>query len=113
MSIIIIGIGEADFDTMQGLDSDGGYALSVGHKSAKRDIVQFVPFNQHRGNSTALAAEVLKELPDQICEFMTCGCCFSECLCLLFIVPSQIFCNFEPRFFTANSLTKIFQWPDL
>lgn len=75
MSIIIIGIGEADFGAMHGLDSDGGNALSVGRKTAKRDIVQFVPFNEHRFGST-LAAEVLKELPDQICEYMMCdlGC---------------------------------------
>ena len=74
MSIIIIGIGDANFGAMHGLDGDGGYALSVGRKTAKRDIVQFVPFNEHR-NGPTLAAEVLKELPDQICEYMMCGLC--------------------------------------
>lgn len=89
MSLIIIGIGDADFGAMKDLDGDGGYGLSVGRFSAKRDIVQFVPFNDHRGNSTALAAEVLKELPDQICDYMMCGC-FSDDLCLCLIVSATL-----------------------
>jgi copine 5/8/9 len=73
MSIIIIGIGNADFGVMNSFDSDGT-ALAQGGAVAARDIVQFVPFNVFRGNGVALAAEVLKELPDQICDYMKCDC---------------------------------------
>jgi hypothetical protein len=45
----------------------------MGQPSLRADIVQFVPFNVFRGNGVALAAEVLKELPDQICDYMKCG----------------------------------------
>ncbi|XP_023339050.1 copine-3 [Eurytemora carolleeae] len=54
MSIIIIGVGEADFSEMEELDCDGGLLSSHGH-NAKRDIVQFVEMrrflykNQHGG----------------------------------------------------------------
>ena len=43
MSIIIVGVGEADFDAMDALDSDDKL-LSSGNSRAQRDIVQFVPF---------------------------------------------------------------------
>ena len=43
MSIIIVGVGDADFDAMDALDSDDAL-LSNGSSKAQRDIVQFVPF---------------------------------------------------------------------
>ena len=42
-SVIIVGVGNADFSNMQKLDGDGGLYNSQGQKAA-RDIVQFVPF---------------------------------------------------------------------
>lgn len=45
LSIIIVGIGKADFTNMNTLDGDNGLFDSNGRK-ADRDIVQFVPFNQ-------------------------------------------------------------------
>lgn len=45
LSIIIVGIGKADFSNMNTLDGDNGLFDSNGRK-ADRDIVQFVPFNQ-------------------------------------------------------------------
>jgi hypothetical protein len=44
LSIIIVGIGNADFSNMNTLDGDNGLYNSNGVKAA-RDIVQFVPFN--------------------------------------------------------------------
>lgn len=41
MSVIIIGIGNADFTEMNALDSDGALLQSFG-QTATRDIVQFV-----------------------------------------------------------------------
>lgn len=54
MSIIIVGIGKADFGSMVALDGDRGLTDSHG-KKCPRDIVQFVPFNKFQGNSQALA----------------------------------------------------------
>lgn len=46
MSIIIVGVGEADFKAMEFLDGDNGVLKSVTGEPAVRDIVQFVPFKQ-------------------------------------------------------------------
>lgn len=74
ISIIIVGVGDADFDDMDELDSDDAH-LSINGRTAERDIVQFVPLNQfltgHAVRSQAdLAKEVLAEIPDQITGFM-------------------------------------------
>ena len=69
LSIIIIGIGNANFDNMDILDGDDGLWDSSGRK-AVRDLVQFVPFNKFAGDPTALAAHVLEELPLQLTEYM-------------------------------------------
>lgn len=54
LSIIIVGIGNADFSNMNTLDGDNGLYNSSGAK-AVRDIVQFVPFNQVQMNPDLLA----------------------------------------------------------
>lgn len=69
LSIIIIGVGNADFGKMEYLDGDDGLIDNAGRR-AKRDLVQFVPFNKYRTNPTKLAEEVLYELPTQLCEYM-------------------------------------------
>lgn len=43
LSIIIVGVGNADFTNMVRLDGDNGLFSSKGRRAA-RDIVQFVPF---------------------------------------------------------------------
>jgi len=43
LSIIIVGVGNADFTNMNRLDGDNGLYSSKG-VMAPRDIVQFVPF---------------------------------------------------------------------
>ncbi|XP_064398173.1 copine-1-like [Halichondria panicea] len=71
MSIIIVGVGEANFDAMNELDSDDT-KLTVGSSVASRDIVQFVPFRDFKHSSPqALAAAVLAEVPSQLVEYMT------------------------------------------
>lgn len=68
-SIIIVGVGDADFAAMEELDGDDAGLTNSQGQLVSRDIVQFVEFNQcvARGN---LAEEVLKEVPDQVCGFM-------------------------------------------
>jgi hypothetical protein len=41
ISVIIVGVGDADFSKMKELDSDG-QLISFGGQTAVRDIVQFV-----------------------------------------------------------------------
>lgn len=43
LSIIIVGVGNADFGMMEQLDGDNGLYDGRGNRAA-RDIVQFVPF---------------------------------------------------------------------
>ncbi|XP_054478897.1 copine-3-like isoform X2 [Anoplopoma fimbria] len=70
MSIIIIGVGGADFSAMEFLDGDDGNLRSAAGEAAMRDIVQFVPFRQFQNAGTAaLAQSVLAELPDQVASF--------------------------------------------
>uniref|UniRef100_A0A8C4HIX9 Copine 3 n=1 Tax=Dicentrarchus labrax TaxID=13489 RepID=A0A8C4HIX9_DICLA len=69
MSIIIVGVGGADFSAMEFLDSDDKLLCSPNGDVASRDIVQFVPFRDFQGNSVALAQSVLAELPDQVSSF--------------------------------------------
>jgi hypothetical protein len=69
MSIIIVGIGSADFSDMHILDSDD-CRLRSGNLLAERDIVQFVPFRDYRNASPAdLARNVLAEVPGQVVEY--------------------------------------------
>ncbi|XP_075968696.1 copine-3-like isoform X2 [Anarhichas minor] len=70
MSIIIVGVGGADFSAMEFLDGDDGNLRSAAGEAAMRDIVQFVPFRQFQNaGSAALAQSVLAELPDQVASF--------------------------------------------
>uniref|UniRef100_A0A8B9Z9A5 Copine 5 n=1 Tax=Anas platyrhynchos TaxID=8839 RepID=A0A8B9Z9A5_ANAPL len=76
MSIIIVGVGQAEFDAMVELDGDDIRISSRG-KVAERDIVQFVPFRDYidrTGNQVLsmarLAKDVLAEIPDQFISYM-------------------------------------------
>ena len=72
LSIIIVGVGNACFDAMNELCADEGqplYSRSF-NKFMEQDIVQFVPFNEFKHDSQALAREVLGELPKQFLHFM-------------------------------------------
>ncbi|CAM6001879.1 unnamed protein product [Sphagnum balticum] len=70
LSIIIVGVGNANFDNMNRLDGDNGLYNSKGQR-AKRDIVQFVPFREVQLNPDLLARELLAELPQQVIQYMT------------------------------------------
>lgn len=51
MSIIIVGVGNADFAAMEFLDGDSRVVRSYTGEEAVRDIVQFVPFREFRSVS--------------------------------------------------------------
>lgn len=77
LSIIIVGVGDADFEAMNILDGDD-VRLSSRGRYAERDIVQFVPMREFMGRAGAnpatiqaiLAKEVLEEIPDQFLSYM-------------------------------------------
>lgn len=54
MSIIIVGVGNADFTAMEFLDGDSSILRSYTGEAAVRDIVQFVPFRDFRNVSVSL-----------------------------------------------------------
>ena len=70
LSIIIVGVGNADFSGMETLDADKNGLVSSNGIRAKRDIVQFVPFNKYSANNgMMLASEVLAEIPAQVHQY--------------------------------------------
>jgi len=69
LSVIIIGIGDANFGQMTELDGDKGLYNKSGVQ-VSRDLVQFVPFNKFKGNKEKLANEVLQEIPMQLARYM-------------------------------------------
>jgi len=67
LSIIIVGVGNADFSLMELLDGDDVRLTNRFGVSSKRDLVQFVPFHAFAaGPRWELAAEVLQEVPSQV-----------------------------------------------
>ncbi|CAM9336332.1 unnamed protein product [Discosporangium mesarthrocarpum] len=70
-SVIIVGVGQQDFTSMEILDGDDERITNTLGKKASRDIVQFVPMRDFRNRSThALAKEVLAEIPRQLVDYM-------------------------------------------
>ena len=73
LSIIIVGVGDADFSNMEILDADDDpLRHSRSGKCMERDIVQFVPFNEFKDKHMgAIARETLEEIPAQVTSFMS------------------------------------------
>ncbi|XP_074587107.1 protein BONZAI 3-like [Curcuma longa] len=71
MSILIVGVGGADYKEMNILDADDGKRLeSSTGRIATRDIVQFVPMRDLQGNQVSVAQSLLEELPGQFLSYM-------------------------------------------
>ena len=77
LSIIIVGVGNADFDAMDELDGDTVRLTAPDGRMAARDIVQFVPFrNFLKGGMNSQSArlhlsnEDFVDIPEQIVGFM-------------------------------------------
>ncbi|XP_031696310.1 copine-1-like, partial [Anarrhichthys ocellatus] len=70
LSIIIVGVGPADFKAMELLDGDDGVLKSTVGEAVSRDIVQFVPYRQFKDAPQAsLAKSVLAEVPNQLVSY--------------------------------------------
>ena len=74
LSIVIVGIGNEDFSFMEKLDGDEIPLENSQNVKRKRDIVQFIQFNNFKRNNainlgTDFVEEVLKEIPRQIDEY--------------------------------------------
>mmetsp|Transcript_46262 Transcript_46262/g.38978 ORF Transcript_46262/g.38978 Transcript_46262/m.38978 type:complete len:93 (+) Transcript_46262:1283-1561(+) len=68
ISIIIVGVGEANFEMMELLDNDEGGLKDKYGRLPQRDCVQFVEFNKCKNDIDQLRREVLYEIPKQIEE---------------------------------------------
>ncbi|MCQ2817241.1 MAG: hypothetical protein MJ252_08255 [archaeon] len=67
VSLVIIGVGDADFEEMKFLDCDNGRLESaLSGKRSTRDLVQFVEYKSVGNNPKLLAEKVLEELPEQV-----------------------------------------------
>ena len=78
VSVVIVGVGNADFSSMNFLDADGTGLRNSRGQVACRDIVQFVPYNQTvrgipagAGAQAALSKATLAEIPGQMLEFFS------------------------------------------
>eukprot|EP01096_Ripella_sp_DP13-Kostka_P000596 TRINITY_DN1064_c2_g1_i2.p1 TRINITY_DN1064_c2_g1~~TRINITY_DN1064_c2_g1_i2.p1 ORF type:complete len:956 (+),score=432.93 TRINITY_DN1064_c2_g1_i2:97-2964(+) len=70
LSIVIVGVGNADFANMEILDGDEHPLQSNGRKT-QRDIVQFVPFREYKNaHPTKIAEVTLAEIPVQFLSYM-------------------------------------------
>ncbi|KAL4584676.1 hypothetical protein LXL04_009284 [Taraxacum kok-saghyz] len=71
LSVLIVGVGGADYKEMEVLDGDKGERLeSTTGRVATRDIVQFVPFRDVQGGEISVVQSLLEELPSQFLSFM-------------------------------------------
>ncbi|KAJ4814698.1 hypothetical protein LUZ62_027264 [Rhynchospora pubera] len=71
LSILIVGVGGADFKEMEFLDADKGERLeSSDGRVATRDIVQFVPLKDVQNNEISVIQSLLAELPVQFLSYM-------------------------------------------
>ncbi|CAL0330064.1 unnamed protein product [Lupinus luteus] len=71
LSILIVGVGGADFKEMEVLDGDRGEKLeSSTGRVATRDIVQFVPFRDVQSGEISVVQALLAELPTQFLTYM-------------------------------------------
>jgi hypothetical protein len=69
LSIIIVGVGEADFSDMDALDADDEFLTDSQGNRASRDIVQFVNFRELQADANKLEEEVLAEVPKQMTDY--------------------------------------------
>ncbi|CAL1389240.1 unnamed protein product [Linum trigynum] len=66
LSILIVGVGGADYKEMEILDGDRGERLeSTTGRVATRDIVQFVPLRDVQNGGISVVQQLLAELPTQ------------------------------------------------
>jgi hypothetical protein len=78
LSVVIVGVGDADFSSMEFLDDSS--------KPGQRDIAQFVQFNKHQTSSADLTSVTLHEIPKQYVLSL-------ENICIrIYVYLSSIYC---------------------
>ncbi|XP_048325143.2 protein BONZAI 3 isoform X1 [Ziziphus jujuba] len=71
LSLLVVGVGGADFKQMEILDADNGHRLeSSTGRVATRDIVQFVPMREVHSGQINVVQALLEELPGQFLTYM-------------------------------------------
>lgn len=68
MSIIIVGVGDEDFEKMIELQGENGLYDPEGNL-AQREVAHFVPFNRFKGSPHLLAEHVLEGIPKELVEY--------------------------------------------
>ncbi|KAJ3037771.1 Copine-8, partial [Rhizophlyctis rosea] len=72
LSILIVGVGNADFGKMEILDPEEDVAVEHGGKKAERDNVSFVKLRDVKGRGGGgVATALLTRLPQHILQYMT------------------------------------------
>ena len=71
LSVVIVGIGNADFSNMVVLDGNDNPLISSQNKKWMRDLVQFIHYNKYKNDEKTLTKEILEEIPRQIIEYHT------------------------------------------
>jgi len=69
LSVVIVGIGKADFSNMVILDANENPLVSKNNIKSMRDLVQFIQYERYKNNENNLAKEILEEIPRQIIKF--------------------------------------------
>jgi hypothetical protein len=70
LSLLIVGVGGADFTEMETLDADKKRLSGPDGRVAARDIVQFMPMRNVAPDGASVARSLLAELPGQLLEYM-------------------------------------------
>jgi len=71
LSVIIIGIGDNDFESMDILDGNDEPLISSDGIKRQRDIVKFVRFEDCRNDTEKITEELLDEIPRQLIDYYT------------------------------------------
>ena len=69
LSIIIIGVGDIVCEDMKKINGEDGKLISSDGEILKKDIVQYVHFNDYADDMNKLADAVLKYIPDQFSDY--------------------------------------------
>jgi hypothetical protein len=80
ISVIIVGIGNANFDNMMELNSNDNLLKDNKGNQCIRDIVQFVKFNEYKSGEK-LAQTVLEQIPDHIIDMKNLSKIFERLYC--------------------------------
>ena len=109
LSVIIIGIGDANFTKMVKLDADDDPLISRNGKKRQRDLVQFVPFNKFEKDEKKLAEEIIEEIPRQVIEYYTLNDLYPEQLSTKEKNDNNNNNNLNENYVEPNYSTNIFQ----